>query len=320
MRTVRCLSAVVLLSALPVSAAAARDVFVNNVDGDDAFDGRYAAYAARTGPVRSISRALELASPGDRIVLADTGVGYRESISLVGKRHSGSATRPFVIQGNGATLDGSAPVPPDAWENYHGPVFRFRPPYVAHQQLFLDGRPVARVFASPEADEPPPLRPLQWCLFESQVYFAVEPDACKLPEDYALSYAHRRVGITLLHVERVAIVDLVVQGFQLDGINAFNGARGVTIAGVTCRGNGRSGITVGGASQVRIDDSLSGDNGTAQLLTLPWSETAIRDTELLSNTAPGWVDEGGRVYLNGERVRGGLEEVVPGAAVRSGAQ
>ena len=106
---------------------------------------------------------------------------------------------------------------------------------------------------------------------------------------------------------RVAVVNLTVQGFQLDGINAANSARDVYLAGLICRGNGRSGITVGGASQVEIDVSLLGNNGRAQLLTLPYSETAIRNTDLLSNTAPAWVDRGGRVYLGGQRIEGGID-------------
>ena len=50
------------------------------------------------------------------------------------------------------------------------------------------------------------------------------------------------VGITLYKVRDVAIGDLTVQGFQLDGINAFDGAFDIQLSGVTCRGNGRSGI------------------------------------------------------------------------------
>ncbi len=190
-------------------------------------------------------------------------------------------------------------------------MFRFRPPRSAHQQLFLNDRPAVRVFVDREAEGPPELGPLEWCLFGGHVYFSIEPDTTKLPQDYPLTYADKRVGITLFHVDRVAILDLVVQGYQLDGINAHNSARRVTLAGVTCRGNGRAGVTVGGASRVEIGGCLVGNNGTAQLLTLPWSETGIRDTVLLSNTAPGWVDQGGRVFVEGKRVEGGLDELVP---------
>ncbi len=314
MRTVRCVAALGLLTLLLAPEAIAKDIHVNNLHGDDTFTGRQTQNLPdRSGPVRSIARALRLASQGDRIVLANTAEPYREAIALSGSRHSGYSFRPFVIEGNGAVLDGSAPVAPETWENHQGPVFRFAPPRLAHQQLFLNDRPLVRVAAARQADGPPELEPLEWCLYDGHIYFSIEPDTTKLPQDYALTYAHTRVGITLFHVSRVVIRDLTVQGYQLDGINAFNSAREVTLSGVTSRGNGRTGITIGGASQVLINACLVGNNGSAQVLTLPYSETGIQNSELLSNTAPGWVDQGGRVYVEGKRVEGGLEELVPQA-------
>jgi hypothetical protein len=51
-----------------------------------------------------------------------------------------------------------------------------------------------------------------------------------------------------------------------------------------------------------------GDNGNAQLLTLPWSETHVTGSVLLSNTAPAVVRQGGRVYLDGQPVAGDAVE------------
>lgn len=312
MRTALTAAALVISTALWISPAAARDIYVDNAAGDEGATGRHArTNSDRTGPVRSIAKALRLAETGDRIVLAATGQPYRESVGLVGRRHSGYSFQPLVIEGNGAILDGSAPVPADAWEHYRGAAFRFRPPHLEHQQLFLAGRPVPRVTVSRLAGAPPELKALQWCLHGPYIYFCVEPT--RLPEDYALTYADKRVGITLYHVRHVAILDLTVQGFQLDGISAFNSARRVRLAGLTCRGNGRAGISVGGASLVEIEACLLGNNGTAQLLTLPLSETHVRNSELLGNTAPAWVDQGGRVYVGPKRVEGGLEKIEPEA-------
>ena len=78
-----------------------------------------------------------------------------------------------------------------------------------------------------------------------------------------ITYAEKEVGVTLYRVKWVAIEDLTVQGFQRDGINAFNSDVQVSLIRLTCRGNGRSGITVGGASLVDIDTCLIGDNGKA---------------------------------------------------------
>jgi hypothetical protein len=298
---------VAVLSAWLAGPASARDIHVNNQSGNDRFTGHYFQNMPdETGPVRTIAKALRLAGAGDRIILANTGQPYRESVSLVGSRHSGTSFQPFVIEGNGAILDGSSPVPAHAWEHYRGPVFRFRPPRIEPQQLFLNDRPLARVIGSRPSGAPSRLEPLQWCLQGGHIYFCVEP--LKLPEDYRLSIAHQPVGITLFHVERVAIQNLTIQGFQIDGINAFNSARRVSLSGVTCRGNGRAGVAVGGASLVHVEDSLIGDNGEAQLLTQPYSATHVQQSRLLSNTAPAWVDRGGAVFLDGQPVRGGLNE------------
>ena len=128
------------------------------------------------------------------------------------------------------------------------------------------------------------------------------------PEDYPLTVATRPVGITLFHVQNVAILDLTIQGFQLDAVNAHNSARNVVLQEVTCRGNGRAGVAVGGASLVSINSSILGNNGEAQLLTRPYSETFVRQSDLLSNTAPAWLDRGGVVTLDDNKIEGGIDD------------
>ncbi len=286
----------------------ARDIFVSNTSGDNRFNGlSLQSGPDGSGPVRTIGRALVLARSGDRIVLENTDRPYRESISLVGSRHSGYPGQPLTIMGNGATLDGSVPVPPEAWEHYRGAVFRFQPPRKGRANLFLDGRPAPRVVPGIGADAPPELEPGEWCFLDGWIYFCVEKT--RLPDQYALSYAHLPVGITLYHVEGVAILDLTVQGFQLDGVNAHNSARDIYLAGLTCRGNARAGIAVGGASSVTIEGCLVGTNGEAQVLVLPYSLTRIYNSNLLGDTAPAWVDRGGEVWIDDEEVHGGADEV-----------
>ncbi len=288
--------------------ARARDIFVSNTAGDDKFTGASPqATANGGGPVGTIGKAVRVAGSGDRVVLDNSGRPYHESVTLEGSHNSGTSLGRFTLDGNGATLDGSAPVPPRAWENYFGAVFRFRPPRSENQQLFLDDRPAARVIVSPLAGSPPKLEPRQWCQLGGYLYFCVE--LTKLPEDYRLSYSALDTGITLLAVSKVAISGLSIQGFRLDGINAANAAHDVAITRVVCRGNGRSGIAVGGASLVDLDSISAGDNGRAQVLALPFSEIHLENCKLLSNTAPGLVDRGGKVYVDGKRVVGGIDSL-----------
>jgi hypothetical protein len=291
-----------------VASVQARNIYVNNTGGDDRYTGREAGTVGDTsGPVRSIAKALRLAQPGDHVVLADTGQTYHESVSVVGARMSGYAGHPFVIEGNGAVLDGSALVRPDTWQSAGGAIFFFRPPLSAHQQLLLDGKPAARVAVSQTATKPPALEAKQWCLCDGKVYFCVEPT--KLPQDYRLSYAALQTGITLYHGENVEIKNLKVQGFQLDGINVQNSARRIHLSVVTCQFNGRAGVVSGGASQVELDGCRLAGNAVAQLLTQPQSETHVWGSDLPNEMAPAWADQGGHVWLGDAAIQGGREAI-----------
>jgi len=287
----------VVLVALGVLLAAdvgAREFYVDNRGGDDRFDGMESSTrGGGIGPFRTIARALRAVSKGDRIVLVNTGEPYRESITLQGASHSGTEYQDFELQGNGAILEGAAPIPPEAWQPVGQGVWRFSPRRTSHQLLFLDGRPAARVAVEPGTLAVPELKLLEWCLFDRMIYF--RPEEGKSPRDHALSQADLPVGVTLHDVRRVTIRDLIVQGFQLDGINAHDNVFGAALVGLTCRGNARSGISVGGASRVRIEGCTVGNNGAAQLRTEGHCLVQLIDCQLLDNTAPPIVSEGGRI-------------------------
>ena len=270
-----------------------RDIYVDNVGGDDIHMGHTpVATGDNTGPCRTIQRAMRIAAKGDRIILANSGQPYRESITLSGGRHSGWESRPFEIVGNGAVLDGSAPVPVGGWHHEHGNVFRFQPRRMGHAMLFLDGKPPARRLVT-ETGTLPELKPLEWSLLDGHIYFRVEEN--RIPHSYSLRYAREAVGITLFEVRHVLIRDLTIQGFRLDGVNSHDSVFDATLTGLVCRGNGRSGISIGGASRVTVDTSLVGNNGTAQLRTEGHSITYLVRSDLIDNTAPALVQDGGRV-------------------------
>jgi len=298
-----------LAAALLATQAPGREIYVNNVAGNDVFNGLEPRNEGGTaGPVRTLAKALRLSERSDHIILENTGQPYRESVSLVGSRHSGLPKEPLVIEGHGAVLDGTAPVPTGHWKFYRDNIFSFRPPRMGPQQLFLNGRPAARLLASDKAEVLPDMDPGQWCSHRGYFYFAV--GGGKLPDDCNLTYASLPTGITLYQVEHVRIENLKVQGFQLDGIHLHAG-RHVVLHKVTVQGNGNSGITVGGASQLELDSSTVDRNGVAQLITMPYSETHVYNSSLPNGTGPGWLDRNGRVYLGTRRVSGGMESIKP---------
>ncbi len=266
----------------------ALDIYVDNRAGNDRFDGGAAtSVEPGLGPFRTLSRAVCAARAGDRILLANTGRAYRESISLVGSRHSGTAYSPFVIEGQGAVLDGSALVPPNAWQIAAGDVFRFQPERKAYQQLFLNGYPVPRIEATAGDTRLPRLEPQQWALVDGWIYFCVELG--KLPQDYLLTYAKLSVGITLYKVDDVLIHNLTVQGFQLDGINFHDATGPCRLIDVTARNNGRSGVAVVGASTAELHSCRLGSNGLCQLFLDDYSRCDLFQTEVLGAAATKWI-------------------------------
>lgn len=274
--------------------AAAVDLYVNNASGDDRNTARHPEPGDGAGPVRSISRALAIARAGDRIILAPTDRPYRETLSLCTARHCGSALAPFEINGGGAILEGTAPLAHDAWEPAGGDLFRCRPKLLSYQRIFLDGLPAqhddgARAHALPA---------LAWTKENGWFYFRVEPG--KLPHDYRLAASAHRVGITLYHVHNVVIRNLVIQGFQLDGVNAHDSVRRIVLENVTCRWNGRSGLAVGGASLVEACGCKFEKNGTTQVLSTGISQTYLEQCILVPAQAKTIERTKGRVFVDGD--------------------
>ena len=289
-----------LATSLSVNPAQAENYYVNNETGDDRRDGRSADLSdLASGPYRTITKALQVANRGDHIILAKTKTPYQESITLQASRHSGMLTRPFVLEGNGAILDGSQPIPETAWEGVPNrpDLFRYEPRFKSHVLLYLFGRPAKRVTVSAADAQAPELKPLQWCLFRGHVYFRVEPN--NIPTAYVLSATSLPVGITLYEARHIQIRNLVVQGFRLDGINAHSSVFDANLLSLNCRGNGRSGISVGGASRVRVESCLVGNNGQAQLRTEGYSRALVVNCDLIDDdpTAPAVVKRGGQVTV-----------------------
>ena len=275
----------------------AKDIYVSQRLGHDRNSGEKAEnVGAFTGPVRTLKRALELAENGDRLILDPSGGPYRESITLFGRQHGGEPNDPFIIEGQGAVLDGTEPLPKEIWQHYRGDVYRFQPtmkPIDFTFFLLLDrDKPLQKVVAMSNAKEPPNLEPGEWCLFKGIVYFRAEPKKSPMYGSYyEFSYGARMSGITLLHVRNVRIHDLTIQGFQVDGISATNSAQNIVLDNVVCRANGRSGVTIGGASSLSAGYGMFADNQTTQVLSLPYSKGLLFECNVPEDGTSGEGDE-----------------------------
>ncbi|MDG2384250.1 MAG: right-handed parallel beta-helix repeat-containing protein [Pirellulaceae bacterium] len=287
---------VMIVGVVLVPVAEARDLYVNNLTGDDRASGAAPRVVSEgNGPVRTIQRALRYAEFGDRIVLANTGEPYREQVSVQGARNSGSSQSPFIIEGNGATLDGTARIAADLWQPAGTGLLRYRPPRISFQRLFLNGRPLAAQSIDRKG-RLASLAPGQWCMFQQSIHYRPESDVPLNEQDLGVSL--HSMGITLYNVRHVVVRNLFIQGFRLDGVNALDNSFDCRLDTLTCRWNGRSGISVGGASRVKVQDCLLEDNGVAQLRTEGWSHVVATDCKFVGTNA--WKMDGGRLSVDGK--------------------
>jgi hypothetical protein len=272
------LCAVAVLAA-PATALQAATLYVNNQSGSDAYDGLASQVVSPiSGPVRTLCRALQLASPSDIIVLADTGFPYLESVTLSGQRHSGLEHAPFVIEGNGAILSGAEPIPLIAWQRMGGNLWKVTPVRKGIYQLMLGAETAPEIPCPPDAPALPEIPPGHWCSWRGSIYFQAE--LTQLISNLPLAMAARDVGLTLLDVRHVQVRNLTIHGFRLDGINAFDGCDFVEVENVTCQHNGRAGMVVGGTSHITVRNAVLAENRRYQMLIRGLGAATLEDSQL----------------------------------------
>ncbi len=293
----RMLPLLLAIGTFPCSSTLGREILVNNLTGSDDPVGNAAAPDGGYGPVQTINRALCLAQPGDRIVIAKTPEPYREQIAISGSRLRGNSLRPLVITSDGAVLDGTVSAASGAWTHYQDDVFFFRPTRLAYQQLFLNGKPLKHVELTSIRGGGQGLNPLEWALIDGAILFRTDPS--RLPDSYGLRHSGLQTGITLYNAKKVVIEGLVIQGFQQDGVNAHELVQDCTLRNLDCRANGRSGLSVGGASEVRAEACHFYDNGRFQVRTDSVGQLSLIDCDVEDLAeSPAYQDNSGRLLVN----------------------
>lgn len=248
-----------------VSSAWALDLYVDNVNGSDAFDGSAPTIKTTlSGPLRTLQHACELVQPGDTVNLANSGRPYFESLSLTGARFSGAATHPFVIQGNGAQLSGIRLLPVDAWRSTQPNYWQLNFSRKGWGRLFRDRASFPEHIPATGENLRKVLPAGYWGQQQGLVQVHLEPG--QLPSASEWTYATLDMGVSLVNVDFVEITDLEIWGFRVDGINADGHSRNIVLKNVTVHDNGRAGVAVGSSSRVALEACTLRDNGRYSLI------------------------------------------------------
>jgi hypothetical protein len=268
--------AIVFVFVRPIFAI---EIYVDNRIGRDADDGTAKeAREGNTGPVFSIQRAVERAHWGDTIVLTKTDRPYYGSISLTGRRYSGTQYQPFVIDGNGATISGLRAVPPEAWRPDGPKLWKLTLTRKGYYRLLRDGKVLPEFVSQVRMDPRSLLKPGQWTAWSGSLYF--RQDSEESPANQAFAYAGDQTGISLHQVSNVVITNVTLQHFRFDGIHAQGLCDGIVLDNVTATENGRAGVVSSGASRMEIFGGRIAGNGRHQLLVLDRSKAIPHDCDL----------------------------------------
>ena len=216
---------------LACSVAWGQAWYVDNRTGSDANDGKSAGAAFAT-----IARATAAAKASDTIVLANSGVAYREAIRLRGL--GGTPSKPLVIEGNGATITGLKPLKAADWtprgDGLYSHAVAKKPygvPFLVHR-----GRRVPRA-ASAAA-----VGPGQFAWDDKGITFRPEPGkaigACELEATLVVS------GLEISGASYITCRNLVSEYHSNDGFNVHGECRGIVCENVVGRHNGDDGFSV----------------------------------------------------------------------------
>ena len=273
----RCLLAItgVFVGLLTNSIANARDIHVDNLLGNDMNNGAFSELIdARSGPIRTLRRAIDLANFGDQVILTRPGAVYYDSLSLTGTRHSGTRMRPFTLIGNGATLSGMRTLPPQGWHRAGQDLWKLTFTRKGYYQLHRDGRTLPELRHEAGNNPLDSLAAGHWTAWQGSVYFRADGES---PETQTFTYAAEQTGLSLYQVENVRIVDLTLRDFRFDGLRAQNMCRNVTLENVNCIANGRAGFAITGSSDVEIIGGKTSENGRNQMLISKVSSVEIHN-------------------------------------------
>lgn len=259
-----------------VPSADARDIHVDPHTGDD---------ASASGPFKSIPRAIKFAQPGDTIHLKP--IVYRDYAGFYGKR--GEPGKPIILDGHGATLEGSDPLDPDQWRETEPGLFHC-------DELLprLDDAIIGRWFflwngemkhmgraskgASAKLKAPKELQHGEWTFVKDPERSPTKPGQIfgafhlKLPPGQSLADANifvptRSAGVQFSgsrpnHNAHLVIRNLTATHPYNDGFNIHGHCEDVVFENIRAIECGDDGISAHETAQYRVDGFVSIGNST----------------------------------------------------------
>ena len=250
-------------------AATARDVYVNPATGADTANGLAAAPAGANGPLKTIARGLKLAQAGDTVHLAPAV--YKESATF--HNRSGEPGRPIVLDGQGATLDGSDPLNPADWQQTAPGLYRNDHLFKADDFVLLrwyfifDGRMshMGRCSKGTRAPfkKPGDLQPGEWTFAAAEHAFYVRIDPAQKLAEARIAAPIRANGVGFGgRCQHLLVRHLTATHVYNDGFNIHGFTRDVAFEDIRAIDCGDDGFSAHEDCETRMDGFFASGNAT----------------------------------------------------------
>lgn len=221
---------------------------------------------------RSIQSAINAAQPGDVIRLEPKATPYRETVSFRNK--SGTVEKPIVLDGQGATLNGSEPLKAQEWEKtgtgaYRSTTFMENPKMgssMVGRYYFIMNGSANRMGRSSKGNRGQykpvaELKPGEWTYEAREKAFYVMPPAGQGIEE--VSAPARANGVAINgDCENLTIRNITATHVWNDGFNIHGRTRNVRFENIRAVECGDDGISAHGDCHISVDGFISQRNST----------------------------------------------------------
>ncbi len=276
---------------------AARDLYVNPEKGDDKANGLAAELAEGNGPVKTLSKGLKLVKAGDTLHLAPTT--YRETLQL--NDTAGEEGKPIVIDGHGATINGSDPLRTDVWTEVSSGLYKSEK-FLSQLQESDDPARLMRVFLIFDGKiqhmgrtskgkklpfkKPEDLQPGEWTFDDESKSFYIKVDG-KL-EDAKVEAPYRMNGVAI-HGGKGGVMHVIIRNLTCihainDGFNFHGKCHDVVLENIAAYENGDDGYSAHDNCDTTVNGFRASGNSTG-IANINESVTKLSNISLEGNYA-----------------------------------
>ncbi|MGL5096057.1 MAG: right-handed parallel beta-helix repeat-containing protein, partial [Planctomycetia bacterium] len=234
------------------------------------------------GPIRTIQQAVRVATQGATIVVAPSGVPYREALVIDGYLRQDPSRFPLVIEGNGAEVAGDVPLLNEDWLYIGGGVYRWDRAFRAEGLLFHGGAQAPRGTGALWGDEPPALEPGQFGVWRGAYFFRVGSGQDAI-DRYPLSETHLQAGLTIYRSNNLVFRNLVFRGYRLDGVRVHGPSKNIRFDHCSFVGNGRAGFSAVRNAEVVLNGCAATGNVESGLIQQDLATLELRAVDLTGN-------------------------------------